>query len=164
MLTATLTLEDVQEFLKRLTATIELDQLNVDAMPPEHFATAYNDSMWRTWRHDHRAYIEKLLLTTDAMPPVMLWQLTGIAIAYEPARVGNIVLELFAEVVSGSCAEDLGTADRFFGRLIQEMSGQRKGNSCHGSAQASILRWLPELDPLRIARDPECGYGPLRVR
>ena len=113
MLTEMLAPEDIQNFLKRLSAAIELDQVNVDALPPERFSIAYSDSMWRKWRHDHRMFIEKLLLTADAIPPVMLKQLTGIATGYEPAFVGSVVLELFAEIVSGSCAEDFGTAERF---------------------------------------------------
>ena len=28
-----------------------------------------------------------------------------------------------------------------------------------GDAAALIIRWLPVTDPLRIAEDPECGYG-----
>ena len=158
MLTETLTPEDIKTFLTRLTTAIELDQVYVDALPPESFSIEYDDSMWRTWRHDHRVYLEKLHATTDAIPPVMMWQLTGIAVAHEPALVGNTVLEVFAEVVSGSCGEDLGTAERFFDRLIQEVNGQPKGKRSHGNAQALILEWLPESDPLRIARDPECGY------
>ncbi|MFB9268034.1 hypothetical protein ACFFWD_33710 [Bradyrhizobium erythrophlei] len=164
MLTETLTPEDIKNFLKRLSAAIELDQVKVDALPPESFSIAYSHSMWRTWRHDHRVHIEKLLVTADAIPQVMLEHVTEIAAAYEPALVGSVVLELFAEVVGGSCAEDLGTADKFFGALIQDMSGQRKGNSRHGGAQASILQWLPATDPLRIAQDPECGYGQSQVR
>jgi hypothetical protein len=163
MLTATLTQEDIQNFLKRLSAAIELDQVNVDALPLERFSIAYSDSIWRTWRHDHRVFIEKLLLTAVAIPPVMLKQLTEIATAYEPALVGSVVLELFAEVVSGSCAEDFGTAERFFAGLIKQMSEQPKGNPGHGGAQASILEWLPATDPLRIAQDAECRYRQSQV-
>jgi hypothetical protein len=155
MLTENLTPADIQDFLRQLSTAIELDQVNVDALPPESFSIEYSDSMWRTWRQDHRAYIEKLLSTADAIPPVMLKQMTEIATAYEPAHVGSILQALFAEVVSGSCAEDLGTAERFFSALIAEMSGQRKGAPRHRSAQASILQWLPPTDPLRIAQDPE---------
>lgn len=164
MLIETLAPEDIQNCLKRLSTAIELDQVHVDRLPPERFSIAYRDSMWRTWRHDHRVFVEKLLLTADAIPPLMLWQLTGIATAYEPALVGNAVLELFAEVVSGCCAEDFGTAERFFGALIEKMRGQCKGRPRQGGAQASILQWLPAADPLRIAQDPECGYGQSEVR
>ena len=68
--------------------------------------------MWRSWRLDHRMFIKKLASTTGiAIPPVMVWQLTGIAVGYEPALVGSVLLELFAEIVSGSCcAEDFETA------------------------------------------------------
>jgi hypothetical protein len=163
MLAETLAPGDIQELLKRFSAAIELDQVYVDALPPGRFSIAYNDSMWRTWRHDHRVFIEKLLLTVAAIPPVMLKQLTGIATTYEPALVGSVVLDLFAEIVSGSCAEDFGTAERFFGWLIKQMSDQHKGNPRHGGAQGSLLQWLPVTDPLRIGQDPECGYAQART-
>ncbi|MGY4480156.1 hypothetical protein [Bradyrhizobium sp. USDA 3364] len=159
MVTGTLTPDDVRALLERFSAAIELDQNHVDGLPPDSFSVAYDEGMWRQWRHDHRVYVAMLLSTTDAIPPVMLWRLTGIAVGYEPALVGNIIVDLFAEVVSGCSAEDFSTAERFFGGLIAEMSGQRRGRSCHGGARASLLRWLPAADPLRIAQDPECGYG-----
>jgi hypothetical protein len=161
----TLTPKDIRNFLKRLSNAIELDQVHVDALPPERFSPAYSDSMWRDWRHGHRVFIDELLLTADAIPPAMLSELTGIAITYEPALIGSVLLEIFAEVVSGSCArEDLGTSERFFGWLIKQVSQQPKGNLRHKGAPASILRWLPVSDPLRIAQDPECGYGEPQAR
>lgn len=159
MLAETVTLDVINEFLERFSTAIEHDQVYVDGLPSERFSTTYSDSMWREWRQRHRKFIVELLLTTDAIPPVTLWQLTGIAIAYEPALVGSVVLELFAEVVSGSCAEDFGVAECFFGWLIDQMAEQRKGRSRYEGAHASILTWLPTVDPLRIARDPDCGYG-----
>ncbi len=159
MLAEILTQDDVNEFLERFSTAIECDQAYVDGLPLERFSASYSDSIWRTWRHHHRKFIEQLLVTTDAIPPVMLWQLTRIAVGYEPALVENVLLELFAEVVSGSCAEDFGTAERFFGGLIEQMGQHRKGRSSHKGARASILTWLATADPLRIARDPECGYG-----
>ncbi|QOZ33285.1 hypothetical protein [Bradyrhizobium sp. CCBAU 53421] len=164
MLTENLTPADIQDFLRRLSTAIELDQVNVDALPPESFSIDYDDNMWRTWRQDHRAFIEKLLSTADAIPPVVLKQMTEIATAYEPAHVGSILQGLFAEVVSGSSAEDLTTATAFFSALTKEMSGQREGAPRQRSAQASILRWLSPTDPLRIAQDPEVGRGPSQVR
>ncbi|MVT64860.1 hypothetical protein GPL21_07035 [Bradyrhizobium pachyrhizi] len=159
MLTKILTPKDIKTFLNRLAAAIERDQVNVDALPRERFSIAYNDSMWRSWRQDHRDYIEKLLSTVEAIPPVVLKQLTEIAAAYEPELVGGAMLELFAEVVSGSSAEDVGSAERFFGALIKEMSGQRKRIYHHVNAPESVMQWLEPADPLRIARDPECQYG-----
>ncbi|MGY4224982.1 hypothetical protein ACVMIH_002343 [Bradyrhizobium sp. USDA 4503] len=157
MLTETLVRDDIKNFLKRLSVAIELDQINVDALPPESFLIEYDDDMWRAWRHEHRVHIEKLLDTADMIPPVMLWQLTGVAIRHEPELVGTALLELFAEVAAGGCA-DLGSAEMFFGVLIRQMRGQRKRSSRRESAQASMLQWLPATDPLRIAEDPECGY------
>lgn len=159
MLAQTLTPEVIREFLESLSTAIERDQMHVDGLPPDGFPIGYDDDMWRTWRLDHRVFIKKLALTTDAIPPVVLWRLTGIAISYEPALVGGVLLELFAEVVSGSCAEDCATAECFFGWLIDGMAEQPKGRSRHDGAHASILTWLPTADPLGIARDPECEYG-----
>ncbi|WP_298372370.1 hypothetical protein [uncultured Bradyrhizobium sp.] len=164
MLTENLTPANIQDFLKRLLAAIELDQVNVDALPSESFSIDYDESMWRTLRQDHCAYIEKLLSTADAIPPVVLKQLTEIATAYEPAHVGSILQGLFAEVVSGSCAEDVGTTTAFFSALIKEMSGQREGAPRQRSAQASILQWLSPTDPLRIALDPEVQSEQSQVR
>jgi len=98
-----LTPEDIRTFLKRMSTAIELDQIHVDTLPPERFSPVYNDGMWRAWRRDHRVFIDKLLLTAVAIPPAMLRELTRIAITREPELIGRVVLELFAEVVSGSC-------------------------------------------------------------
>ncbi|WP_050629305.1 hypothetical protein [Bradyrhizobium viridifuturi] len=99
-----------------------------------------------------------MLSTADAIQPATLKHVTEVATAYEPGVVGSVVLELFAEVIGGR-AEDLGTAGNFFGALIEEMGGQRRGSASHVEAQVSILQWLPTTDPLRIAQDPECGYA-----
>src|ERR1700676_3314887 len=155
----TLAPKDIQHFLKQLSATIQLDQVRVDALPPESFSPAYSDSMWRAWRRDHRIFINELLSTAYTIPPVMLSELTRLTVTREPALIGSVVLELFAEVVSGSCPrEELGTAERFIGWLIKHLSDQPEGNPRHEGARASILQWLPVIDPLRIAKDPECGY------
>jgi hypothetical protein len=73
----TLTPEDIQNFLRRLSVAIEIDQAYVDAMPRERFSPEYNDSMWRDWRTDHRAFVDRLGLTTDAIPTTMLSALAG---------------------------------------------------------------------------------------
>ncbi|MCC8948544.1 hypothetical protein H8A97_26385 [Bradyrhizobium sp. Arg62] len=162
MLTEQLTSGDVQTFLKQLSTAIELDQVNVDSLPRESFSTTYDDSRWRTWRHDHRTYIEKLLPTVDAIPPVMLEKMTEIAATYEPAHVRSILQALFAEIVSGCRADDLDTAEKFFGALVKEISGQRHGSARHADPRASLLQWLHATDPLRIAHDPEVGHGQVR--
>ena len=155
-----LTPEDIRTFLKRMSTAIELDQIHVDTLPPERFSPVYNDGMWRAWRRDHRVFIDKLLLTAVAIPPAMLRELTRIAITREPELIGRVVLELFTEVVSGSCPlEYLGTAERFFCWLIEQLRDQPEGKLRHESARASILQWLPVADPLRIAQDPECSYS-----
>jgi hypothetical protein len=156
----TLAPTDIKNFLKQLAAAIELDQVRVDVLPQESFAPEYNDSMWRAWRRDHRRVIEELLSTADRIPPAMLSELTRLAITREPVLIGSAVLEFFAEVVCGACPrERLGTAERFIGWLTANLSNQPEGKPRHESARASILQWLPVIDPLRIAQDPECGYG-----
>lgn len=156
----TLASKDVRNFLKRVSTAIEFDQVLVDSLPAESFSPAYNDGMWRAWRRGHCAFIDRLASTVDKIPPAMLSELTGIATAYEPALVEKVVLELFAVIVSGSCPEeDFGSAELFFGEIIRQLNAQSKGAPRHESARASILRWLPVVDPLRIAQDPECAYG-----
>ena len=156
----TLASKDVGNFLKRVSTAIEFDQALVDTLPAERFSPAYSDGMWRAWRRDHCAFIDRLASTVDKIPPAMLSELTGIATAYEPALVEKVVLELFAVIVSGSCPEeDFGSAELFFGEIIRQLNAQSKGAPRHESARASILRWLPVVDPLRIAHDPECAYG-----
>jgi hypothetical protein len=159
-MTQGLTHVDIRGFLNGFSAAIELDQVRVDAMPAAKFRPPYNDGMWRDWRTGHISHINKLLSTVDSISPMVLRDLTGIAIAYEPEVVGRVALELFAEVVSGSCSEqELGTAERFFGWLVQQVCEQSEGSPRGQNARTSILQWLPVTDPLRIAQDPECGYG-----
>ncbi|MEH2536511.1 MULTISPECIES: hypothetical protein [unclassified Bradyrhizobium] len=153
----TLVPTDIQTFLKHLSVAIELDQVRVDALPRERFSPAYSDSMWRAWRLDHRVTIDELLSTTDTIPPAVLGELTRIAITYEPALVRSVLLELFAEVIGGNYLHY--NAERFFGWLIERLDEQHKCVPRQADAQASILQWLAITDPLRISKDPECGYG-----
>jgi hypothetical protein len=155
----TLLAKDEGNLLKRACNAIEFDQVLVDTSPAGSFSSAYNDSMWRSWRSDHRVLIERLASTVDKIPPAMLRELTELATTCEPAIAGETMLELCAEIVSGSCPEeDFGSAELFFGEIIRQLNAQSKGPG-HESARASILRWLPVVDPLRIAQDPECAYG-----
>lgn len=157
----TLAAKDVGNFLKRVFTAIEFDQVLVDTLPAETFSLAYSDGTWRAWRSDHCAFIERLASTVDQIPRAMLAELTRIAATYEPALVEKIVLEMFALIVSGGCPEeDFASAKLFFGEIIRQLNAQSKGvPPRHESARASILRWLPVVDPLRIAQDPECAYG-----
>jgi len=159
-MTKTLTPQDIKDFLKRFSITIELDQRRVDGLPPERFSPEYCRMMWCDWRCHHRDFIDKKLLpTTDAISPAVLNELTGIALAYEPALIGDVMLELFAEVASGSCSDgELETAEQFFARLIKQLRDAPASNFRHVGSQAAIMQWLPIVDPLRISRDPECGY------
>ncbi len=156
----TLTHEDLVALLKKFAAAIELDQRLVDAMPRSKFKPEYDDRMWRDWRSGHINFIDKLLSSMATIPTAMLAELTRIAMTCEPKRVGQIVLEEFASVVGGCYAEeDCATADRFFFWLIKEVDMQTKGSGHSQYPGGSVLRWLAVTDPLRIAQDPECGYG-----
>ena len=158
-MTETLTHADIRDLLRGFDAAIELDQLRVDTMPAAKFHPAYDDSMWRGWRRNHRSYTTKLLSTVDAIPSEMLGELTRIAVTYEPDLIRHVTLELFAEVVCEGLQEELGTAALFFGCLIKQVGTQSEGRPRHQDAKTSILQWLPVTDPLRIAQDRECGYG-----
>jgi hypothetical protein len=153
-----LTAVDIRNLLISFDAAIELDQLRVDALPPECFHPAYSDSMWRLWRCLHRAYIKELLATVNAIPLGMLEGLTWIALNYDPAVVGDVMLDLFADAASGSCCE-LETATLFFGWLIKDLRDVPLGKPRNETARALMVQWLPVTDPLRIAEDEECGYG-----
>jgi hypothetical protein len=156
----TITPEDIRDLLGGFAAAIELDQLRVDALPPEKFHPGYSDSMWRAWRRDHITYINKLLTTVSAIPPAVLEDLTRIAITCEPAVVGQIALDLFAEGASGSCRqEELDTAALFFRWLIEQVSDRSEGKPIDRDPRPLMFQWLPVTDPLRISQDPECGYG-----
>jgi hypothetical protein len=159
-MTKTLTHADIHDFLKIVGASIELDQLRVDAVPSTFLQPPYNDEMWRIWRVGHVAYINKLLPTVDAMPGAMLGDLAGIATAYEPKVIGQIVLELFADAVSGSCpGPELATAERLFGWLIKQANDGVGRKQRKRDAKVALLKWLPVNDPLKIALDEECEYG-----
>ncbi len=155
-----LTRDDIRDFLTGFAAAIELDQLRVDALPPERFHQEYDEGMWRRWRGSHLSYIKQLLPTVDEIPVAMLEELTQIAISYDPSVVEHIALDLFADAASDSRSEEeLETATRFFGWLIKEVGDGAEGKPKNGDARSLFLKWLPVTDPLHIAQDPECGYG-----
>jgi hypothetical protein len=155
-----LTHEDIRDLLIGFAAAIELDQIRVDALPPEKFHRWYSDSMWRNWRCDHVDYINRLLPTVNAIPSALLQELTQLALTYEPRVIQAAALNVFGEAVSGGCPwEGIDTALLFFGWLTKEVSGKNAGNRLNGDARTLMKQWLAVADPLWIARDPECGYG-----
>jgi hypothetical protein len=90
----------------------------------------------------------------------LLKELTRIAVTKKPAKVRRIAIELLAECASGSCPrEDVATAGLFLGRLIEELSDGSKPIPTDRDAKTAMFLWLAATDPLRISRDPECGYG-----
>jgi hypothetical protein len=97
----------------------------------------------------------------QSRPPVILEKLTWIATNYEPEIVGKAALDEFGLSAGGSYPrEDVATAALFFERLIETVTEQSEGdNSIGEDGPALMMRWLPVTDPLRIAQDPECGYG-----
>jgi hypothetical protein len=88
MLTEMLAPEDIQ-FSQTLSAAIELDQVNVDALPPERFRLRTATACARGGTII--VCLSAVALDRGCDPAVMLKQLTGIATAYEPAFVGSVV-------------------------------------------------------------------------
>jgi hypothetical protein len=153
-MTKTLTTDDIRDLLTGFAAAIKLDQIRVDAVSPRKFHRHYSPSLWRTWRRSHLDFINQLLATVKAMPP----ELTRLALAYDPLAVRETVLDLFASAASGvECSEQFETAALFFGWLIvRHASGDKPTID---DPRTLMMQWLPATDPLRIAEDPECGYG-----
>jgi hypothetical protein len=158
--TKALARDDIRDFLNQFAATIMRDQVDVDALPPEKFDPQYNGDMWLACRLNHLAYLNTLLTTLDTITPNLLEELTRIAVTKKPVTVQRTVIELLAECASGSCPrEDVATARLFFDRLIHELSDSTKAIPTARDAKTSMFLWLAATDPLRISRDPECGYG-----
>jgi hypothetical protein len=159
-MTETLTHADIRNLLKGFSAAIELDQLRVDAMPAAKFHVHYDEGMWRRWRSSHISYINKLLSSVDRIPPAMLKELTWIAMTYEPKVIGHVALDLFSRGAGDDDpGEELATAEGFFGWLIKQAGDDSQHSRRPQGARSSISQWLAVADPLRIARDSECGYG-----
>ncbi len=159
-MTKALALDDIRNFLNRFASAIMRDQVHVDALSPDKFDPQYNGEMWLAWRLDHLAYLNTLLMTLDTVTPDLLKELTRIAVTKKPVTVRRIAIELLAECASGSCPrEDVATARLFFSRLIHELTDGSNTIPTGRDAKASMFLWLAATDPLRISRDPECGYG-----
>jgi len=127
MTEAVLSCSDVRHLFAGFAATIELDQMRVDALPPDRFHPYYDDGMWRSWRKEHLEYIARVLPTCDVIPAAALEKLTMLALNYEPAVVNRVVLEILAEVASGDCArEELTTAGLFLDELIRRVTHEGK--------------------------------------
>jgi len=151
---------DIRHLLTAYAASIELDQIRVDALPPEKLHPAYDGGMWRRYRHDHLNFINELLATVNTIPSALLQELALLAITYETAVVREAILDLFADAATGMCvAEEFESAALFFGWLIKDVSRKAPGKPLNGDARELIMQWLAVTDPLRIAQDPECGYG-----
>ena len=156
----TLTKDDIRKLFSGFADAIQLDQIRVDALPPQKFSFKYRDSMWRIWRRSHLDYVNRLLPTVEAISPALLEKLTWLATNYEPNVVREAALELFAGAASESYAtEEVETASLFFGWLIRDVTRASEGKPAQSDAQALMMKWLPVTDPLRIAEDPESGYG-----
>ena len=158
MSTKTLATADIKTFLESLSHSIELDQIYVDSLPRERFSKMYDDGLWRDWRRNHRAFIGKLIASADGMSPSALQRLTEVALNFDPAVVGYIMLETFAGIVGCAYAEDCETAQRFFECVGDEVVRQGRGKRTNGTARKAMSKWRSAVDPLLIAQDPECGY------
>lgn len=158
----TVTHKDIRDLLTSFAASIELDQIRVDALTPEKFHPAYDDSMWRRCRRDHLQFIDQLLPTVNSVPSALMQGLAQLAVTYEPATVREAIVDLLSEAANGMCPpEEFETAELFFGWLIKNASRLRAPRDpLYGDARALMLQWLSVTDPLRISEDPECGYGP----
>jgi hypothetical protein len=154
-----ITKADIRELLAVFIAAIELDQVQVDALPETAFHEHYSDSMWRSWRRCHLQYASLLRSTVETVRPPTLEKLAWIAANYEPNIVRERAIDLLGYAASGSIVgEEVGTAALFFDLLIEEVSS-RSGPTMFGQdARAMMMEWLTVKDPLQIAEDPECGY------
>jgi PAS domain-containing protein len=75
------------------------------------------------------------------------------------ATANKEIIDLFARAASGDCLEQFETAALFFGWLIADVSRVSEAKPIVGGARTLMMQWLPLIDPLCIAEDPECGYG-----
>jgi hypothetical protein len=131
----------IRDLLIGFAAAIELDQVRIDALPPEKFHPGCDDRMWRRWRRKHLEYIDRLLTTTNEILSTRLKELSQVAVAYEPAVVGQIALELFADAASGGRQEEeLETAGLFFGWLIRDVCGRPRAKSTESDATRCAFR------------------------
>jgi len=108
----------------------------------------------RGWRRLHLEYVNLLLPTVDALPPVILDRLTRIATRYEPEFVSEIAIRLFAEIVSCDYSKKAVSATDFFKWLInavRQCCPESQSNG--GDAPALMKRWLYSTDPLRMSRE-----------
>ena len=98
----------------------------------------------------------------NAMSSTRLQEMARVATMYETVVVRSVLLDLFIDAATGMCSpEQFESAEQFFGWLIKGMNREATGKLPSGNAKSLIMRWLPTTDPLRIADDPECGYGPV---
>jgi hypothetical protein len=152
---------DMETVLSRFIVAIERDQLRVDAMPRTKFDPLYEGTMWRDWRNGHKTCLNRLVSTVADMQPSLLEDLSAVARSYEPGFIRDAILEILSELVSGSCDQDeYATASQFFGGVIDRVRKRTMATARDQSAKVSLARWFPVGNPLRIAADPECNYGP----
>ena len=152
---------DIETVLMRFGTAVERDQFRIDAMPRAKFHPSYDYAMWRDWRRRHRIFLNRLASTVVDMPLVTLEKLSTFARSYKPEFIRAVILEILSEVVGGCCdQEEYATASQLFEHLIRQVQGRARATARDQSAKVSLARWFPLSDPLRIALDPECLYGP----
>ena len=155
-----LTIDDIQDLLVGFDAAIEQDQVRADAL------TRVGLHAMITRQHVPSVALYVIDVTyPSCLAPWTLSrqkcskQLTWIARCYEPADIGDAILNLFSEAISGRRDdEELRTATGFFGRLIEDVRRMPSGILRSESARALMMQWLPATDPLRIG-DEEFGHG-----
>jgi hypothetical protein len=125
--------------------------------------------MWRGCRRDHLDFINRLVPTVNTISSSLLQELGRLAVTYEPAIVREAIVDPFADAAYGLCPpEEFETAAKFFGWLIKDAGCIAPGKPSNRDPRELMTQdprdlmrqWLSVTDPLRIAEDPECGYGP----
>jgi hypothetical protein len=151
---------DIRNLLRAYSGAIALDQIRVDALPPDSFAPAYYRGMWLRWRRCHVAFINQLLETTRDVSRELLQNLNLVAITAEPAFVRKVVVNLLGTGAANSLAPGvIDTAPLFFAALVEDIgTGWTRLKGGNHNARARFESWLDVTDPLSIAEDPECLY------
>lgn len=151
---------DIRNLLRAYAGAIALDQIRVDALPPDSFDPAYHRGMWLRWRRCHLAFINKLLETTRELPQELLQNINLVATTAEPAFVRKVFVDMLGMGAGNSLAPRvIDTAPLFFAALVEDIGTgwtRLRGGSHH--ARARFEGWLDVTDPLSIAGDPECRY------
>ncbi|WP_156928716.1 hypothetical protein [Bradyrhizobium sp. th.b2] len=87
------------KFFAGFSASIELDQLRVDALRSLAFHRLYDDHLWRVWRRDHTDFFGTHLKSVDEVSSSVLFEITEVACKYDPGTIRAVVLDVCGEEV-----------------------------------------------------------------